>query len=265
MSLRTRTGLDAVSAEPLRHPRVQQLVVWGGILCVWELVGRSVGDFFLPSFSATVLAFVDIYASGEILSPLYNSLQQLLLGFFLALAVSLPLGMVIARSRVAKKAFEPYINFMFVTSVSSMLPLLIIVFGTQLNFRVAVVFLFCVFHMLLTFQAGVEDIDVELIRAGRAYEANGVGMFRHVVFPAALPEIITGVRLGIGRAFKGMVLAELWILAGVGQLLNAYQLYQQVDRLFAAILSLMILAILSVKGLYWVEKRVAPWRGTSDH
>jgi ABC-type nitrate/sulfonate/bicarbonate transport system permease component len=264
MSQQSVTNRDIIRRDFLSHRRVQQLIVWGSLLLLWEIAGRSVGDFFLAPFSATVVAFIDLYTSGVILEPLFSSLQQLVVGFLLALGVSLPLGMAIGRSEIIKKSFEPYISFMFVTSVSSMLPLLIIIFGTRLQFRTAVVFLFCVFHMLLTFQAGVEDIDRELIQTGHAYEAGGTAMFRHVIFPASLPMIITGVRLGIGRAFKGMVLAELWILAGVGELLNAYQLYQQIDYLLAVILTLMILAIFSVKSLYWLEETVAPWRGAIE-
>jgi NitT/TauT family transport system permease protein len=240
--------------------RYHQLIGFAVILLAWEAVGRTTPSYFLSPFSSIVVAFVDLYVSGEIYGPLQQSLTQLVIGYGLAVAVALPLGMLMGMSDTIKYLIDTYVNVMFVTSVSSMLPFLIIAFGTGLNYRIAVVFLFAVFHMIINIQAGVSNIDSELIETGRAYGASGPSLYRKVIFPAALPLIVAGFRLGIGRSLKGMVVAELWIYSGIGELLRGYQQYRQVNYVLAIVISLMLMAVISVRVLYYVEKKYAPWK-----
>lgn len=239
--------------------RIHQFVGFTIIIVVWELYGRTTGSFAMAPFTEVTAAFIDLYVSGQIYGPLGQSLQQLVIGYSLAVAVAVPVGMAMGMSSTIRYLLDTYVNVMFVTSVSSLLPFLIIIFGTQLRFRVAVVFLFAVFHMILNIQAGVDNVDKELLKTGRAFGARGPALYRYVVFPAALPLIIAGLRLGIGRSLKGMVVAELWIYAGIGSLLRGYQQYHQVDYALAIVISLMILAVLSVRILYAMEHRYAPW------
>jgi ABC-type nitrate/sulfonate/bicarbonate transport system permease component len=251
-------GLGRITAK-----RRQQLVATVLIAVIWEAVGRS-SDLGLAPLSRVVVAFVDVFATGEIYGPLSSSLQQLFIGYALAVVVALPIGLMMGWSNSVKYSLDTYVNLMFVTSLSSLLPLLIIFFGTGLQFRVVVVFLFGLFHMILNFQSGVENIDKDLVETGRVFGASPVQLYRHVVIPAALPFIIAGLRLGIGRSFKGMIAAELWILAGIGELLVAYQRFRRIDYAIAVTVLLAILAMVSVQALYWLERRYAPWRSVIE-
>lgn len=242
--------------------RYHQIIGFGIIILIWEVYGRTTGSFTMAPFSEVVLAFVDLFVSGDIYGPLGSSLEQLVWGYALAVAVAIPVGMAMGMSDTVEYLLDTYVNVMFVTSVSSLLPFLIIMFGTQLEFRVVVVFLFGVFHMILNIQAGVKNADEELLKAGRAYGARGSSLYRYVIFPAALPLIIAGLRLGIGRSFKGMVVAELWIYAGIGNLLRGYQQYHQVDYVLALVIILMLMAVLSIRVLYYLENWYAPWEAT---
>lgn len=240
--------------------RRNQLIGIAVIGIVWEVYGRTSSGFIIDPFSTTVIAFVDLYLSGSIYGPLFQSLQQFVIGFLLALAVALPIGLMMGFFEKLRYFLDIYVNTMFVTSTAALLPLLIIVFGTGLEFRVAVVFLAGVFHMIWTFQSGVENIDGDIIATGRAYSADGWKLYRYVILPASLPFIIAGTRLGLGRSFKGMVIAELWIYAGIGSLLRGYQQNQQLDYAMAIILTLMIIAVLTSRGMFWLENKFAPWR-----
>ncbi|MEF8786629.1 MAG: ABC transporter permease subunit, partial [Haloarculaceae archaeon] len=231
------------------------------IIVVWELYGRTTSSLVFPSFSEVLYGLYDMFVvTANIYSTLGLTLQQLFIGYLLAVAVALPVGLIMGTSDIGKHVLDPYVNILFVTSVTSLLPFLIIIFGTDLAFRVSVVFLFGVFHMTLNFQAAMENVNEELVNAGRCFGAKGKELYRHVRIPAALPLIIAGLRLGIGRSIKGMVVAELWIFSGIGFLLHTYQQSLAVGHVFALVLVLMLLGVTAVRGLYFLEDRFAPWQ-----
>ena len=240
--------------------RRHQIIGYTALIIVWEIYGRMSSFLALAPFSEFVVAFVDLYLSGDIYGPIITSAQAAAGGYFLAIVVALPLGLALGASDTVKHLLEQYVNVMFVTSVSSLLPLLILIFGIGFMFKIAVVFLFCIFHMIYNFQAGVEDINKELLDAGEVYGADGIGLYRYVVLPAALPFIIAGLRLGIGRSWRGMVVAELWIVSGIGELLRGFQHSHQTDSVMALIFTLMIFGVVSVKLLYFAQRKLAPWK-----
>lgn len=246
---------------PISERRFNQLVGVILLITVWEFYGRSVSDLLFPSFTDVLYGLWDMFVvTGNIYGTLAFTLQQLVIGYLLAVAVALPVGLAMGTSDTAEYLLDSYVNVLFVTSVTSLLPFLIIVFGTQLMFRVAVVFLFGVFHMILNFQAAMENVDEELVSAGRVFGAEGTQLYRHVRIPAALPLIVAGFRLGIGRSIKGMVVAELWIYSGLGFLLHTYQQSLAVGHVFALVLLLMALGVSAVRGLYVLEDKFAPWQ-----
>lgn len=229
------------------------------IVLLWQIAGMAT-SFFLPTFTETMVSFYTLFARGVIYDPLISSFTKMLIGFFISLIISLPVGLVMGASPRMRYLLDPYVNIMFATSVASILPLLIIVFGLASEFFIAVVVLFGVFHMILVFQAGVEDVNEELIEAAEVFGASQTQTYRHVRMPAALPFIVSGIRIGISRSFRGIVVAELWVLAGVGQLLMGFNDALQPDYALATIISLILIAVILVRGLYWIEMAVAPWR-----
>jgi NitT/TauT family transport system permease protein len=113
--------------------------------------------------------------------------------------------------------------------------------------------------MVFTCGAVAENDNAELMNTARVFGASGGMLYRYVILPAALPFVIAGLRLGIGRAWKGMVVAELYVVVGIGALLDAYQRSLAVSELFVLLVTLMILGASSVKVLYWLQNRFAPW------
>jgi len=226
------------------------------VAACWEAAGRLAGPSFAP-ISAVLLATLDLYLSGRILEPLASSLVRFALGYLLAVAVGVPVGALMGFSPTADAALDTYVHVFFVTSVASLLPFLILVAGTGLGFYVAVVFLFAVFHVVLTVRTGVQQVDDALVDTGRVFGAEGVALYRHVLVPAALPVVVAALRIGANRAVKGMVVAELWIYAGFGSLLHSYQRYSQIDYALAVVLTIALLAVGVTQALAWVERRYA--------
>jgi len=224
----------------------------------WELLGALTDGGLVP-LSAVLLAGADLVLAGELLEPLRHSLSKLAVGYALAVAVGVPVGLAMGFSRTADALAETPVRTLFVTSVASLLPLLIGVFGAGIGFYVVVVFLFAVFHIALTVRSGVRGVSDETIETGRVFGASGVGLYRHVLLPASLPHVVAGLRLGVVRAVKGMVVGELWVYAGFGSLLHNYQRYSQTDRALAVVLVLMVLAAGLVRLVEALEERYAPW------
>lgn len=239
--------------------RRDQVVGYALIILGWELLGRMTSNLVFPTFSSVVVTFYEVYTSPEIYEALAVSVQQMIVGFLIAAVFALFLGFLMGRSNAVEYVFDTYVNVLFVTSYAALLPLLIILFGVGFKFRVAVVFLSSVFHMIFTFKAGAENVDKDLMDAARVFGASDRQLYLNVLLPAALPFLIAGLRLGIGRAWKGMVVAELWVVVGVGALLDAYRTNLAVPELFVLLITLMVLGAGSVKALYWLQRRFAPW------
>jgi ABC-type nitrate/sulfonate/bicarbonate transport system permease component len=251
---RLQTWLNSIPRK-----RYHQLVGAIIILIIWELM-NFFGGIFFPSASETIIAFVDLWFSCRIFEPLSVSMQQFAYGLFLAILLAFPLGTLMGASKYVSYSFDPFVNVMFVTSVSSLLPFLIIVFGTGVQFRTAVVFLFAAFHMSLEIQTGVKDIDKNLIETAKLFGSNKIQLYRYTMFPAALPYYIAALRIGTGRALIGMVAAELWIFSGIGELMLQFQRAHRDDYAMAIAISIMLIAMILVRGLYRFQRWYAPWQ-----
>lgn len=240
----------------------QRIVVWGGIIVAWQIFGMIAGPFFFASFTATVQGFYEIVAEGH-LGPLGLSLRQLLIGYGLAVVVGVPAGIFIGASWIGEASIALYVRALFVTSLEAMLPFLIILVGSDLQLRVAVVFLFAVLYITINTTAGVRDVDVRYLETARAFGASWFAVARKVIVYSALPYIFAGLRIGWGFAVKGMVIAELWVVTGIGRVLVDLGGTRQLDKYFA--LALLIVSIGGLGG--WVLRRIqrfiAPWSEVS--
>ncbi len=242
---------------------LQRLIVWGAMAALYEVAAIVAGPFFLPRVSAIGEGIVQLVTAGH-LATIGGSLQQMLIGFGLALAVGIPVGMAMGASKFLDYILGMYINAMFVTSLVALLPLLIVIVGVDLQFRVTVVFLFSVFFIILNTASGVRDVDRALIGTARAFMASRFRLFFSVRFPASLPFIVAGARLGLANAFSGMILAELWVTRDTGLLLTLLGLNRDLPRFFAIVLLVTLLAAASATALKAAERRFVPW-GSESH
>lgn len=237
---------------------VQRLAVWGLICLAWELFGRAVGPFYFATFTATIKALGNFFLSSDAF-VLLQSLEHMFIGYVLAAVVGVSVGVLIGYYRTVEYVVDPYVRALFVTSLEALLPLLIIVFGVGLKLRVVTVFLFAILHIVMNVSAGVKNVDRELLMTARAFGASRYQTFRSVVIPATLPFVLAGLRLGLGHALKGMVVVEIWVFAATGALLSNYGLYRQLDKFLALFAILLALGALFTDGLFWVQRRLAPW------
>lgn len=238
--------------------RVASVVV---VLAAWELYAPQVNPVLLRPPSAIAAAFVDLLASGELQTALEQSLRVFAVGLVIAIAVGIFLGVASGRFRHVNNVLDPWVSAIYSVPSVALVPLIAIAFKYQGDApRIATVFLFAVFPVLINTQQAVRTVDPSLLEVARAFSSSERRLWRDVVLPSATPFIIAGVRLAIGRALIGMIVAEILItLAGLGYLIVTYQNVFRVDRMFVPILVLAALGIVLMGFVQWLEGRIAPW------
>lgn len=216
----------------------------------------------LPTFSSVVVAFVDILLDGSLIEAMGESLRLLFIGFGISAIVAFVTGILIGRYRALDQMFSPFINALYATPDIALVPLILVWFGFGLPGRIVVVFLAAFFAILYNVYAGVKDAPRDLIEVSRSFGVRSeIGVLRAVVLPSAVPFIMAGLRLGIGRGVVGMAIAEVFLrLGGIGALIMGYGAVFRTDYLIASIISLPLLGITLTKIFARVEHRFEYWR-----
>lgn len=227
---------------------------------VWEAVGRAGTFAFVPPFSAVIEALVELIGSGR-LGVLGTSLQSLAIGFGAALVLGIPLGLAMARSRTLAYVAGPYVNAMLSLPTSALVPLFMILFGLGAETRVAVVFVYSFFVIVVNAQAGAQGTDPAFVEMARSFGAREPDVVRRVVLPSALPLLLAGIRVGVGRAIRGMVNGEAIIsVVGIGALVMRYGRTFQMESLYAVILVIVSLSLVANGALLALERRLLRWQ-----
>jgi ABC-type nitrate/sulfonate/bicarbonate transport system permease component len=236
----------------------------GGAL-LWELGTRRLSPAVAAPFSATMIRLYEMTVSGELPQTLIGSLLLFAIGLGSAVAVALPLGLLLARLPALRIALGDYIALGNAMPMVALIPFILSLFGLDFGAKVLVVFLFGFFPVLYNTVEGARSIKPELIEVARSFRSGEWALFRDVMIPAAFPYAMTGVRQAIGRALVGMVAAEFFLSAsGIGQLLLISARNFDTAGLFAAVLVITILGV-ALMGLgRALEDRFTLWRGTGS-
>jgi ABC-type nitrate/sulfonate/bicarbonate transport system permease component len=243
------------------HPNLIRAVSVLVFLAVWEIYGRRTDPILFTYPTAVIEAFGKLLASGELLRQLRVSLEALAAGFGASLILGVVLGLVIGRSRLAEALCEPHINALYATPQVALTPLLMMWLGLGFGVKVAVVFLFAFFPILINTASGAKNVSASMVEVGRAYQASGRQMTFKIVLPAALPFIMAGVRIAVGRGLVGMIVAELFTaITGLGAMLSLYGNIFETAKMFVVIIVLAMLGIGLIHGTQMLERRVARWK-----
>ncbi len=228
-------------------------------LGIWEAIGRHVGDALLAPPSAVVMQFGPQLFDGSVLPVLAGSLQQMAIGFGLAYAFGVPLGVLMGRSKVADALAQPWLSMAVVTSIAALVPLFILMFGTGSSFRVAIVFFAAVWFVTLTVYQGARGIEPRWLEVGRAFGAEPTQSFSKIMLPALYPYLLIAARIGLIHSIRAMVVAETFVVVGYGALIHNSGLSVSTAPLLGLLLLLMVLGIGVSWGLRKASSLVAPW------
>lgn len=241
--------------------RVLSLITVG---LVWEVVGRTQNPHLLPPLSRVLTTWIELLLSGQLFLALGVSLQALVLGFLLSVLFGVPLGLLMGRYRRLESFLNIYMTAMLTVPMISFIPFLVIAFGLGLQSRVWIVFLFAFVIIVINTTAGVRNVDPTFMEMARSFGAREGELFVKVVLPAALPMIMAGIRLGMGRAVLGMVTSEMILaVVGFGAMLMTFGASFNSPALFATLLTIILLAVALLSLVQFVDRRLSPWRTAS--
>ncbi len=233
------------------------------VLGIWEIGGGQLDQSLFSTPSKIIVAAVGMIASGELWQFLAPSLLVMFYGFSIAVVVGIVLGLLLARYWVIDTATGFYITFLYSTPMVALIPLIVIWAGFDTAAKTIILFLFAFFPITINTYQGVKNVSPELIEVGRAFRCSEAALWRHVVLPAALPFVVTGLRLALGRGLIGMVTADLYTaISGIGYLIVRTASTYQMDKMFVPIVTLGLLGVFLSWLLRLVEIKVAPWTRT---
>lgn len=235
------------------------LSLLGGLL-LWELVAAQFSKVVLSPPTAVVQHLIANIRSGLLPTLLVQSLGHAGLGFACATAMAIPLGFLMGRSERAFCMFDPVVNAIYAIPTVAFVPFLIIWFGLFFPGRAALVFLMCVFDMLVAVSAGARNVEPGLINVGRSFGAGRWLIFRKVLLPASLPFLFTALRIGLVRAVNGMITAELFFAAvNLGAYMQRAQNRFDSAGILAVLTILCLLGLAVQEGIKGLEARLLPW------
>lgn len=232
------------------------------VLAGWEAMAASVGEDLLPSIGSVVVDGVPSLISGGHAAEFGRTLVRMMIGFLIACAVALPAGALMGASKIWSDVLAPYAYGIYMAPRPALLPLLILTFGAGATFGIVMVLLFAVFFPLINTAKGASEVvNGPLYEMTRSLQISRVRVVLFVLIPGSLPYVLAGIRLGLGMAFNGILLAELWTAYSTGGLLEAMIAYQQLPEYFAlaGLIGLTAVASYSLLGVF--ERRVRRQRG----
>jgi taurine transport system permease protein len=238
------------------------------LIALWFLITNMgwIKPLFLPSPQAVwgkfVLAVTEGVANSTLLEHTEWSLMRVFGAFALSCVTAIPIGILMGTNRIMRGIFDPPIEFYRPLPPLAYLPLMIIWFGIDELSKILLIFLAIFAPMAISARAGVRSVGIEQIHAAYAMGASRLQIIWHVVLPAATPEILTGMRIGIGFGWTTLVAAEMVAATkGLGfMVLNAAQ-YLQSDTVIMGIVVIGLFAFAFDLLMRYIEKVLVPWKG----
>jgi ABC-type nitrate/sulfonate/bicarbonate transport system permease component len=270
MNTTVKTG-EAVaqrSPRPVAPPRsrrsrvsvpVGALSLLGGAV-LWEIVARIWDVSFFPPLSAVLRRLGKMIADGEILGSLGNSLLNLLIGAVISVVVGVGVGLLMGAYKKVEQALDVYIYALLTAPSLVFAPIFFSIFGLGRASIVAVVVMYATFIIVINTASAIRSVPVSLIEMGRSFCASDWQVFRRIVIPAAMPLIMAGLRLGMGRAVKGMINGEMFIAAvGLGALVMDAGRRFDAETILAVLLVIIAVAVATMQLVQLIDRRVTRW------
>ena len=248
--------------ETLRRRYLASFVSVAGGLALWELISRVLvaNSLFLAAPSQIAVALFNLARTGQLGHHVGVSAAEFAIGYVIACAIGIALGLAMAASATTKQALQPWVSGLYATPTIALAPLFILWFGIGIWSKVLVVITLVLFPVAINTEAGLRTTSERLIEMLRSFGATRRQIFLKVSLPSAVPFILAGLKLGIGRGLIGVVVAELFgSRAGLGNLISQSADAFNMPDLFAGVVVLAVAGIAMTAGFSWLERRLVPW------
>jgi len=240
-------------------PMMASLLIWA---VLWEIVGRTGLVFLLPPLTDVLAAMAELAGKASFWTATAGTLRSFAIGMALAIAVGVPLGVLMGRSEAADRLLGMWVNVFVSAPLSALVPILMILFGLGETTVTLAVFLFAVWIIALDARAGVGEMQRSLEEMALSYGATPAQLYGKIIIWAALPEILAGIRIGFIRGVKGVVIGQLLVsVTGYGEMFELFSRNFLMAEFWALTLLLFAFAMLVAEGVGSIEKRVEYYAG----
>jgi NitT/TauT family transport system permease protein len=272
MTQRNLVVEEAIGAGRIRHPAWPRSIQWlnhgyaiyslslAGGIALWEVFGRLLALPWLPPFSKVMVALTELIQSGEILANLIISLRSLAIGFTISLVLGFVVGIMMGLSRRVDQAIGIYVNALLFTPHLVFAPIFFALFQLSDWTRIAVIVKYTIFIIIINTATAIRTADPALVEMARSFGASKRQIFSRILLPASVVVLFAGMRLGMGRAVKGMINGEMFIaFVGLGGVVQKYGSQFDASRVLA--ITMVILAVAVVMGglVQTVDRRMTRW------
>jgi NitT/TauT family transport system permease protein len=229
-------------------------------LGIWQWIGSRTDPILLATPTKTVRAFWDLVTSGQLGPAFGTAMEDLGTGYALAAVAGIAVGVVVGRSPIVERIFNPYINFFQATPLIALVPLIVIWFGVGFEARVSVTFMLAVWSIIINTATGVKETPSSLLDVSRVYKLNRWQVITKVALPNAVPSIFAGLRIALGKALIGMVIAQMEIsVTGLGGLITNYGNAFKTAYLLAAVFTASLVGVIAAAVLEILRRWLFPW------
>jgi NitT/TauT family transport system permease protein len=238
-----------------RVPMALSLLVW---FAVWEVVGRLELVSLLPPFTEVLAALPDVVSSSTFPNAAWITLQAFVIGMALAFVVGIGVGILMGTSRAIGSLMGMWVNIFESSPLTAVVPALMALLGFGLPTMIVTVFLFSVWVIALDTQVGVERANPSLVEMGRSFGASRRVLFWQIVLRAALPELLAGIRLGLIRGLKGVIIGQLLIaVLGFGYLFELYSRNFLMPEFWSLLIIIFAFAFIASEAVAYFERKVS--------
>lgn len=232
-------------------------------LAAWQAVFLIVpfNPLFISKPNLIAASLYEMIVSGELFHDLAVSAVPFTYGFSAAIVVGVTLGIVMGWRQRVSYALDPLMVVFYASPLVALAPLVIVFFGVGVSGKAIIIFLLSVFPFIFNAQAGVRAVDRLLINVVRSLGGTEKDLYLKVLVPSVLPYIVAGARIAIGRGLIGVLVAEFFAASeGIGYAIARYGDLFALDRMFACIVAVMMIAVVMTEGIRWAERSAFPWR-----
>ena len=232
---------------------------------VWQIAAGRVSRLVLVPLGEIWAAFTAELSSGQLWTDFVASFQGFAIGLVLSAAFGIAVGVLMGMSKVVFDFLDVWVSALYSTPLIALAPLFIIVFGIGLSAKIAVVITLAIFPVIINTTAGIRTTDQKLVETAYSFGANSRQIFAKVMLPWSVPFIVTGLRLAVGRALIGVVVAEFFgSRSGLGHAVFTASANFDTADVWMNVFLLAVIGVILIRFMYTLERWVAPWRQSQD-
>ena len=226
----------------------------------WEILGHLTNPVLFAPLSRVISEYPELISSGKLPKAMLTTISAMLLGYFTASVTGILFGLWWGRSRFLQDIVEPYLNALYALPRVALIPLVIVWIGIGFWGRFFIIFYGTVFDTMINTYTGVRSTEKTLLEVGKSFGANERNLILHIIIPYSVPFIMAGLRLGLGRALVGVIVAEMFLqMVGMGGLILVFGETHRIASMLAVVILLSIMGILFTELIKKIERIVAPW------